>query len=241
MKRIIITVFLLAASAACADDPSPEYMALFGYGSIMVSGAGYPAIHKCSRTQFEYDVIKKVFYVKRGDDMTIDMRQILPKGSTMQKYLDSVVQVKGYNLKHRTRDVQVWSIWASHDRNGVRSDDAARPWPSRTADIPQWDSVAEFEWLQQARFGSDSTSGFRWDDLGASPARLQALKERLKALAPGNRLYVIFRIGYAYEVPAGQVEDRWDPRSRKWVRQISAGAPGYVLSDPISACTIELR
>ena len=241
MKRMIITALIIAASAAYADDPAPEYTVHFGYGSIVVSGSGYPLINKFNRTQFEYDVVKKVFYIKHGDDMSINMRQILPKGFTLQKCLDSVAQVKGQNLKYRSADVQVWSIWASHDRNGAALEDAVRPWPSRPGDIPLWDPIVDCVWEQQARYGSDSTSGFRWDALGTDPPRQQKLKSYLRDLRPGHRLYVIFRVGYAYEVPAGQMEERWDLRQKKWVRRVSTGAIGYMLSDPLGACTIELR
>ncbi len=241
MKRMIAALIFLAASIARADEPAQEYMSNFGYGSIVASGSGYPPISKFDRTQFEYDPVKKVFYIKHGREMTIDMRQILPRGFTLQKCLDSVAQVKGQNLKYRTSDVQVWSFWASHDAAGNRLHDAVRPWPSRPGDIPLWDPIADCVREQQARYLSDTTSGFSLSAAGPAAPWQQKLKEHLSGLRPGHRLYVIFRVGYAYEVPEGEPEERWDPRQKRWVRRTSTGAAGYVLSDPISACTIELR
>ncbi len=241
MKKMILPAMLLALSIAHADDPAPGYMAQFGYGSIVVSGAGYPPITVFDRTQFEYDPVKKLFYVKLDSAMTINMRQILPKGLTLQKCLDRVAQEKGQNLKYRTVDVQFWSIWASHDTAGNRLDDPVRPWPVKIGDIPRWDPVVDCYWEQLTRFLDDSTSGFRWDAVGPNASRQQKLKAYLKFCKPGQRLYVIFRVGYAYEVPAGLAEEQWDPLQRRWVRRISTGAVGYVLSDPISVCTIELR
>ncbi len=241
MKRLIFAMVLLAASAGFADDPASGYISSFGYGSIVVSGAGYPPMNVFDRALFEYDPVKKVFYLKLGRDMTIDMRQILPKGFSLGKCLDSVIQEKGGNLKYRTADVQYWSIWASHDAAGNRLDDGARPWPAGPGDIPLWDPIVNFFWTQQERYLSDSTSGFRWESIGPDPSRRDALKAALMKLRPGQRLYVIFRMGYAYEVPAGLGEEQWDLQTRKWVRKTSTGAAGYVLSDPISACTIELR
>jgi hypothetical protein len=241
MKRMFAVLVLLAVSATHADELAPGYIEQFGYGSIVVSGSGYPPLNAFTRTQFEYDPVKKVFYIKLGRDMTINMRQILPKGFTLQKCLDSVVQEKGQNLKYRTSDVQFWSIWASHDAGGNRLDSGERPWPARLNDIPLWDPVVDCAWEQPARFLGDISSGFRWDAMGPDANRQQKLKALLRECKPGQRLYVLFRVGYAYEVPAGQVEEQWDPLLKRWIRRTSTGAVGYVLSDPISACTIELR
>ncbi len=241
MKRMIVAAVILAATAALADDPAPGYITGFGYGSIVVSGAGYPSLNVFDRTLFEYDPVQKVFYVKLGGDMTIDMRQILPKGFTLGKCLDSVIQEKGKNLKYRTADVQYWSIWASHDGDGNRLDDGIRPWPAGPGDVPLWDPVVSCCWPQQEKYLSDSTTGFRWESIGPDPSRRDALKAALMKLRPGHRLYVIFRVGYAYVVPAGLGEEQWDLQKKRWVRLTSTGAVGYVLSDPISACTIELR
>lgn len=241
MIRMFVLMLILDATAVHADDPAPAYISSFGYGSIVVSGAGYPPMNIFDRTLFEYDPVKKVFYVKLGGDMTIDMRQILPKGITMGKCQENVVREKGRNLKYRTVDVQFWSIWASHDAAGNRLDDGTRPWPSGPGDIPLWDPVVNCCWPQEERYLSDSTSGFRWESIGPDPSRREALKAALLKLRPGHKLYVIFRVGYAYEVPAGLGEDRWDPQKKEWLRLTSMGAEGYVLSDPISACTIELR
>ncbi len=241
MKRKIIAAVILAATAALADDPASGYITAFGYGSIVVSGAGYPSLNVFDRTLFEYDPVKKVFYVKLGGDMTMDMRQILPKGFTMGTCLESVAREKGRNLKYRTVDVQYWSIWASHDGDGNRLDDGARAWPAGPGDVPLWDPIVNCYWRQQERYLSDSTSGFRWESIGPDASRREGLKAALLKLKPGHKLYVIFRIGYAYEVPAGLGEEQWDLLTKKWVRKTSTGAVGYVLSDPISACTIELR
>lgn len=241
MNRMIVPVILLALSIAYAEDPAPGYLAQFGYGSIVVSGAGYPPFNVFDRTQYEYDPVRKLFYVKLGAAMTVDMRQILPKGLAMQKCIDAVVQEKGKNLKYRTADVQYWSIWASHDAAGNRLDDADRPWPAKTGDIPRWDPVVDCYWEQQARYGDDTTSGFRWDSIGPGESRREKLKTYLAGCRPGHKLYVVFRIGYAYRVPAGLAEEHWDSRESRWVSRVSAGAEGYVLSDPISAATIELR
>lgn len=241
MKKIIAALFLLALTIAHAENPDPGYIARYGYGSIVVSGVGYPPINAFSPAQFEYDPVRKVFYLKLDKEMTINMRQILPKGFTLQKYFDSVAQEKGQNLKYRTADVQFWSIWASHDAGGGRLDSAERPWPARLSDIPRWDPAVDCVWEQQARFLGDTTSGFRWNDTGPAALWQQKLKAYLSESKPGQRLYVLFRVGYAYEVPAGRAEEQWDPLLKRWTSRTSTGAVGYVLSDPISACTIELR
>ncbi|HNW30087.1 MAG TPA: hypothetical protein PKN50_16525 [Spirochaetota bacterium] len=241
MKNYVLPVMLLALSIAYAEGPATGYVEQFGYGSIVVSGTGYPPFNAFDRTRFEYDPVKKLFYVKLGGAMTINMRQILPKGLTLQRCLDAVVQEKGKNLAYRSVDVQFWSIWASHDAAGNRLDDASRPWPAKTGDIPRWDPVVECYWEQQERYGGDTTSGFRWDSIGPDESRREKLKAHLANCRPGQKLYVIFRVGYAYRVPAGLAEEVWDSRENRWVRRVSTGAEGYVLSDPISAATIELR
>jgi hypothetical protein len=74
----LLVVILMVSVSFSIADPDPAYIQAFGYGSICVSGKGYPLKDRYDATQFDFRNGK--FYISKGG--TIDLRVFLPRGKT---------------------------------------------------------------------------------------------------------------------------------------------------------------
>ena len=83
MKKITLTVSLLVIIVMVSvsfrmTDLDPAYLQAFGYGSICVSGKGFPLKDRYDATQFDFRNGK--FYIEAKTQF--DLRVFLPEGKT---------------------------------------------------------------------------------------------------------------------------------------------------------------
>ena len=236
MKKIIF-IIMISLSGSCinfAQTLDPGYTKTFGTGVIIASINGYPGLAKYDPAQFIFK--DGVFFVKGDEESTLDLRLLLPKGMTEGKLLDKLKKEKPQNLKHRKDDFSVWQIWSSHTTDARENFNSRTPWPQKLSDVPLWGAPICEHFYSAGKESKDwNSSGWSWkDDLQTSVGNW------LKYSKPGQKLYAVYRLCYEYSVPGGQMENKWDAVLQRWIPTKSVGGIGYVMSDPIAACTIEI-
>lgn len=107
--------------------------------------------------------------------------------------------------------------------------------------MPKWNQIVDVIWSTPEDQRDNPAVGFDWDNIDPDTSQQGYLRSGLNELKPGQKLYVVFRVAYLYNIPGGNVETKWDPILKKSYQQTSAGMIGYEYSAPIGACTIELK
>jgi hypothetical protein len=223
----ICTTFLLLAQDA-------GYFKAFGYGSIVASGRGVPDKNKYDPAQFDYK--NKTFYIKRGENSTLDLRVFLPEGKTFGDYLDKLAKEASGNIKYKEYDFYAFRIWTSKDHTGKDLVSKEYPWPKNLADEPLWTKAIDLYFQTNSDMRPWTTLRIGWEedikpDLGSILAQYK----------PGTKLYVAFCVGFRYKTPGGQTEYKWNSVFQKWMPEVSKGLLGFERQTPITACTIELK
>jgi hypothetical protein len=217
---------------AQSDDRDPAYTRTFGYGVVVASAKGYPAYGKFDAAQFTFENGK--FIIAPGPTATLDLRAILPKGVTVAQAVAKLQTERTENLKYKIEDFMVFQIWFSHDPSGKELANAEHPWPQKLTDIPTWGNPREQRYTVSAEAKSWTGAVATWDEMKGELWELANAK-------PGYKLYVVYRVGYKYKTPAGELESKWDPNLRQFIQVASQGLLGFELSEPLAVCTIEIR
>jgi len=239
MKTTLVTIIFVVVSGLWLMGQSldPTYTKEFGYGVIIASGKGFPALTKCDVAQFNYKDGK--FFLEPGETSTIDLRAILPQGTTMGSIMTKLKSERGKNLPHKTNEFFVWEIWCSHDGETNQITDRYK-WPATKKDIPAWGApcAAVYQNYKVAENSTWTTSGLKWDSDGGN---LQfQFGTYLHKGKPGYKYYIMLRMAYEYSVPGGQTENKWNSILNRFEPVVSTGGVGYVFSDPIATCTVEI-
>jgi len=240
IKSITVVVFLTtlgitvgsASVIAQSDDRDPGYTNTFGYGVVMASGKGYPAYGKFDAAQFKFENGK--FIIPSGSSATLDLRAILPKGMTVTQAVAKAQREHSENLKYKIEDFMVFQIWLSHDPSGKELANAEHPWPQKLTDVPTWGKPREQRYTVSEESKSWTGAVATWDEMKGELWELANAK-------PGYKLYVVYRVGYKYKTPAGEMENKWDPNLRQFIQVPSTGLLGFELGEPLAVCTIEIR
>jgi hypothetical protein len=238
MKKTLSTIILVLVSGLMlfGQTLDPAYTQKFGYGIILASAKGFPVFTKYDETQFNFKEGK--FFLEPGEASTIDLRAILPQGTTMGSYMTKLKAERGNNLSHKTNEFYVWEIWCSHDGD-VDQVTGNYTWPASAKDIPAWGSpCAEVYQTYTAEVSSWASTGLTWDYNGGN---LQfQFGTYLHMAKPGYKYYITLRMAYEYSVPGGQNESKWNSVLNRFENVVSEGGVGYVYSDPIASCTVEI-
>lgn len=239
MKKTLMIIVLVLVSGLwlIGQTLDPAYTKKFGYGVILASGKGFPAFTKYDETQFNYKDGK--FFLEPGEATTIDLRAILPQGTTMGALMNKLKAERGKNLSHKTNEFFVWEIWCSHD-GGTDQITGNYKWPTTKKEVPAWASscTAVYQKYNVAENSSWNTAGLKWDSDGGN---LQfEFGTHLRMSKPGYKYYIMLRMAYEYSVPGGQTENKWNSILNRFEPVVSTGGVGYVFSDPIATCTVEI-
>jgi hypothetical protein len=238
MKKTLSAIILVLFSGLLlnAQTLDPVYTQKFGYGIILASGKGFPAFTKCDETQFNFKDGK--FFLEPGEATTIDLRAILPQGTTMGSLMTKLKAERGNNLSHKTNEFYVWEIWCSHDGEVDQVTDNYS-WPASAKEIPAWGSpIVEVYQTYTAEVSSWASAGLTWESNGGN---LQfQFGSNLHMAKPGYKYYIMLRMAYEYSVPGGQSESKWNSVLNRFENVVSEGGVGYVYSDPIASCTVEI-
>jgi hypothetical protein len=234
----MIIVFILVSELwLMAQTLDPAYTQKFGYGVILASGKGFPTFTKYDETQFNFKDGK--FFLEPGEATTIDLRAILPKGTTLGSLMNKLKTERGQNLSHKTNEFYVWEIWCSHDgeKNQLTGN---YTWPATKKEVPAWGpACAEaYQRYSAAENSSWASAGLAW---AANGGNLQyKFGINLHMSKPGYKYYIMLRMAYEYSVPGGQTENKWNSILNRFEPVVSTGGVGYVFSDPIATCTVEI-
>jgi len=239
MKKVLITVICVFVLGfwLMGQTLDPAYTKKFGYGVILASGKGFPTLTKCDETQFNYKDGK--FFLESGGATTIDMRAILPQGTTMGSLMDKLKSERGSNLSHKTNEFYVWEIWCSHEGELDLLEERYK-WPATKNEIPAWSSscVSVYQSYIPDNNSSWMAAGLAWES--ESNSLEFNFGSILHISKPGYKYYVMLRMAYEYSVPGGQTENKWNSILNRFESVVSTGGVGYVFSDPIATCTIEI-
>jgi len=219
------------AGSSQSNDPDPGYARTFGYGVVVASGKGYPAFGKFEAAQFKFEQGK--FIIAAGPSATLDVRAILPRGMTIAQAVDKVQRERAENLKYKVEEFMIFQIWFSQDQSGKVLVDAEHPWPQKPTDVPTWGQPRE----QRYTVTDESKA---WTGAAATWEEMKGELWELASARPGQKLYVIYRVGYKYKTPAGELESKWDPNLRQFIQVPSKGLLGFVLGEPLAVGTIEI-
>jgi hypothetical protein len=214
-----------------SDGRDPGYANTFGYGVVVATGKGYPAFGKFDAGQFKFQDGK--FIIPAGSSATLDLRAILPQGMTVAEAVAKVQRERTGNLKYKTEEIMVFQIWFSHDQSGNHLIDANHPWPQKTTDVPNWGKPRQQMYTVTDASKSWTGAAATWDEMRGELWELANAK-------PGQKLYVVYRVGYKYKTPAGELESKWDPNLRQFIQVPSKGLLGFELGEPLAVCTIEI-
>lgn len=211
----------------------PQYINTFGRGIIVASHSGYPAKTSYNPDQFTYKDGK--FFIKAASETTVDLRSIFKEDKTLGTYLADLKKDKPQNLKHKTADLVVFRVWCSHDGTTDQVTPNT-PWPTNINELPLWaEPCGKVFYEFETKMPSYTTNGCLWSDSYPKWGSL------IQHASSGHRYYIAMSVAYEYSVPGGQTEYKWNKLTEKWEPEISAGGIGYVYSDPISVCTIEIE
>lgn len=225
----MMTVFSFTVMAQL----DPQYINKFGRGIILASHSGYPEKSSYNPAQFTYK--EGVFYVKAASSTKVDLRAIFKEDKLLGDFLKDLKKDKPQNLKHKTTEWLVFRVWCSHDgtTNQITS---KTPWPAKINELPKWAEPCGNVFFEfNTKMLSYTTTGCEW---ASSYPKWGSL---IQHASSGHRYYIAMCVAYEYSVPGGQTEYKWNKITEKWEPQVSAGGIGYVYSDPISVCTIQIE
>ncbi|MGA2824061.1 MAG: hypothetical protein ABSE72_11110 [Bacteroidales bacterium] len=197
MKKITLTVSLLVIIVMVSvsfrmTDLDPAYLQAFGYGSICVSGKGFPLKDRYDATQFDFRNGK--FYIEAKTQF--DLRVFLPEGKTYGDLMTDFLRRKPHAQDKRT-DKVIWRIFASHDRNGNKIYEHFPPSPEEMlSEVTYTTSPKElcFSPLDEMDVSGWKTSGVAWSNENTNLSRM--CYYWLFAAQPGWQLYIVHTVGY---------------------------------------------
>lgn len=197
MKKTVLTygagiLMLFIFLGLAADEPDLGYMKAFGYGSVCVSGGGYPQFAKYDPAQFDFRDGK--FYIAAKTQF--DLRAILPQGKTYGTLIDDFVKRKPHARENR-EDKVIWRIFASHDKNGNKIYDKFPPAPGDMLSVLAYmtsEKEMVFAGLRALDVMGFTGSGVRWTDENVHLMML--CYEWLFNAKPGWQLYIVHTVGY---------------------------------------------
>jgi len=235
MKKVCILILslILMVGTGFSQTFDPGYTKKFGYGVVIASCGGFPDFTKYDESQFK--VKNNNFMFQPGEESTINMRVILPQGTTIGSLLNKLKKEKPQNIKNKTNEYNVWSVWSSHS-DGKSQVTAERPWPKKKTDIPLWSSPCVEIFRGQDE--SWTTTAVKWDQDGGN-LKFE-MGSKLHSALPGEKFYITWRVAYEYSVPGGQAEQKWNSVLSRFETVISTGGIGYVFSDPIAVGVVEI-
>jgi len=173
-------------------DLDPAYLQAFGYGSICVSGKGYPLKDRYDATQFDFRNGK--FYIQAKTQF--DLRVFLPEGKTYGDLMTDFLRRKPREKDNR-KDKVIWRIFASHDKDGNKIYAHFPPSPEEMlSELSYMTSPKElcFSPLDEMDVSGWKTSGATWSD--EKTHLLMMCYNWLFAAQPGWQLYIVHTVGY---------------------------------------------
>src|SRR3989339_1364743 len=132
LASVFIFLFAMMISPVLATPIDPGYTSAFGYASVIASSKGYPVIDKYDPSQFEYK--NGAFYIDGGEEATLNLRQILPKGMKDGEYEAIIKEKLPDNMADFEKYTSNWRIWNLPE---------GKAWPKKKLKSPDWDPVAE--------------------------------------------------------------------------------------------------
>ena len=210
---IVLSLFLSLSISGFAVDLDPAYLDFFKPGTIAVSSRGMPAKGAFDAKLFEYRDGR--FVLPLSQDLTIDLRALLPAGQTLGKAYAATVARFAAEVSSSTRDIIIWRAWRSHDEAGRELTTASAPWPMALGEVPAFADpvVTHTAALTQDSLGWNSAA------LSWNGCFVDDLQPTLKAAKAGQRLYLLMTVGFE-----------------------TSGADGktrIIHSEPLAAATIE--
>lgn len=225
LKKFALALIILSFfSFYLPSDLDPGYIKAFGYASICVSNAGYPAFSKYDPAQFEFRDGK--FYVNAGG--RIDLRVFLPKGKLYKDLLDK------FNKKHKeyakvVEDQLYWKIYGNYDFAGNLLFDKWEPSPEKQMDRSKEICFMHFNTDNGVRDWDGS--GVSWDDPENDLKTDVGLW--LSNAKPGWQLYIIHTVGFRRNCPENSY---WDYNQGKTVTPIA-----FEKAPPIAYTIVEVK
>ncbi|MCX6243284.1 MAG: hypothetical protein NTU98_01150 [Bacteroidetes bacterium] len=189
---VLSMVMLLTLLSLRLADLDPGYIKAFGYGSICVSGNGYPQIAKYDPAQFDYHDGK--FFIQAKTQF--DLRVLLPEGKTYGDLMNDFLRRKPHAKDKRT-DKVIWRVFASHDINGNKIFDHFPPSPEEIpGEVNYITSPKElcFTPLDEIDVSAWKTSGAAWSDSRTNLSMI--CYNWLFEAKPGWQLYIVHTVGY---------------------------------------------
>jgi hypothetical protein len=186
----IVLLFTFPSLSLYGQDPA--YIKAFGYGSVCVSGNGYPGFDTYNPSQFDYHDGK--FFIKAKTQF--DLRAFLPEGKTYGDLINDFVARKPHDSGNRS-DKIYWRVFASHDVNGNKIYENFPPKPDEMLSaVTYMTSPKELVFAQLlARDVLDwKSSGASWSD--EKTHLLMLCYNWLNAAKPGWQLYIVHTVGY---------------------------------------------
>lgn len=229
-RHLITLIVLLSVSiSGFAADLDPAYQQFFKPGTIAVSSRGMPSKAKFDEKQFEYRDGR--FFIPLKEDVSLDLRAILPLGKTLGSAFSAVVGE--FKKEAETSDYHAisWRIWRSHDEQGIELVSASAPWPVNLADIPAFAKPVA------AHTDMLSEESMAWNSAALSWSRcfVNDLKPVLKTAKPGHRLYILMTVGFeTKDVASKTIMIHSDPLAAATIEFV---APDGAASSPVSAPT----
>jgi len=196
--RKTVSVFVLSFTtlftflSMTMSDLDPAYIKAFGYGSICVSGNGYPQFATYDPAQFDFHDRK--FFIQAKTQF--DLRVFLPEGKTYGDLMNDFLRRKPHEQGNRT-DKVIWRIFASHDQNGNKIYAHFPPSPEEMlSELSYFTSPKElcFSPLDEMDVSGWKTSGVTWSD--DKTHLLMLCSNWINAAQPGWQLYIVHTVGY---------------------------------------------
>jgi hypothetical protein len=173
-------------------DLDPAYIKAFGYGSICVSGNGYPQLATYDPTQFDYHDGK--FFIQAKTQF--DLRAFLPEGKTYGDLMNDFLRRKPH-AKDNLSEKVIWRVFASHDKEGKKIYEHFPPSPGEMlSELSYMTSPKElsFAALYEADVAGWKTSGATWSN--ENTHLMMMCYNWLFDAQPGWQLYIVHTVGY---------------------------------------------
>lgn len=227
-QKIIVAGMILLGfmvSSFTLVDLDPAYLKAFGYGSICVSGKGYPKKDKYDPSQFDFNDGK--FYIQAG--RTIDLRAFLPQGKT---YGSLVKSFTGSHPKYgnMVEDQIYWKIYSNYDKVGNKLFDK---WESDPVKMLHQNNPLCFIPLNtQGAIQGWNTAGVDWNDTENNDLQ-RDVGNWLETAKPGWQLYILHTVGFRRNCP----EDKyWDVARQEYIIPVA-----FEMARPIAFCIAEVK
>lgn len=234
MKKLLAILIIIGSCQMANAQQDPAYGANYPNGVLLASGKGLPQFTSYDASLFDFK--NGVYNIVTGESATLDLRAVMPKGTTVATYVKKLKTEKPQNLKYWTEDFYSYRIWCSHDNAGVNQVTEKYPWPVKITDEPKWASpLSEKTTVLDAETNTWNTCAIKWEHIKFD------LQSYLLTAKPGTKFYIAYCVGYSYEVPGGQTETKWNSDYNIWEQVVSTGEVGYMYSAPIVVCTVALN